>query len=62
MALAAVWLTLGWDLKMANTKSIGVAYSDQAISGGFVDGTPIGAVTPSTVVGTSCQKGETDAR
>ena len=33
---------------MANTKSIGVAYSDQDIDGGT-----IGATTPSTVVGTT---------
>jgi hypothetical protein len=33
---------------MGNTKSIGVAYSDQDIDGGT-----IGAVTPSTVVGTT---------
>ena len=33
---------------MANTKSIGVAFSDQDIDGGT-----IGAVTPSTVVGTT---------
>jgi len=32
----AVWLILGWDLKMANTKSIGVAYSDQDINGADV--------------------------
>ncbi|CAB4200395.1 hypothetical protein UFOVP1355_43 [uncultured Caudovirales phage] len=38
---------------MPNTLAIGVAYSDQAISGGSVDATPIGAVTPSTVVGSS---------
>lgn len=33
---------------MANTKTIGVAYSDPAISGGTVDSTPVGATTPST--------------
>ena len=33
---------------MGNTKSIGVAYSDQDIDGGT-----IGAVTPSTIVGTT---------
>ena len=33
---------------MGNTKSIGVAYSDQDIDGGT-----IGAVTPATVVGTT---------
>jgi len=31
-----VWLILGWDLKMANTKSIGVAYLDQDINGADV--------------------------
>jgi hypothetical protein len=36
------------DKKMGNTKSIGVAYSDQDIDGGT-----IGAVTPATVVGTT---------
>lgn len=38
---------------MPNTKAIGVAYSDQEISGGSVDGTPIGASVPSTVAATS---------
>lgn len=38
---------------MPNTKPIGVAYEDQAISGGSVDNTPIGASTASTVVGTT---------
>ncbi len=38
---------------MANTKPIGVAYSDQDIDGGSIDSSPIGSVTPSTVVGTS---------
>ena len=33
---------------MPNTKSIGIAYSDQAISSGSVDATPIGATTAST--------------
>jgi len=33
---------------MPNTKSIGIAYSDQAISGGSLDATPIGATTRST--------------
>ena len=33
---------------MANTRAMGVAYSDQAISGGTVDNTPVGATTPST--------------
>jgi hypothetical protein len=38
---------------MPNTKAIGVAYSDQEISGGSVDSTPIGASSPSTVNGTT---------
>jgi hypothetical protein len=38
---------------MSNSKSIGVAYEDQQIVGGSVDNTPIGATTPSTVVGTT---------
>jgi hypothetical protein len=33
---------------MPNTKSIGIAYSDQAITSGSVDATPIGATTRST--------------
>lgn len=33
---------------MTNSKAIGVAYSDQAISGGSIDNSPIGATTPST--------------
>lgn len=33
---------------MANSKAIGAAYSDQAIDGGTVDNTPVGATTPST--------------
>ena len=33
---------------MTNTKSIGIAYSDQAISGGSLDATPIGATSTST--------------
>lgn len=33
---------------MANTKSIGVAYTDQAIDGGTVDNTPVGATSAST--------------
>jgi len=36
-----------------NTQAIGVAYADQAIVSGQVDGSPIGSVTPSTVVGTT---------
>ena len=38
---------------MANSKAIGVAYSDQSIDGGSVDNSPIGASTPSTVAGTT---------
>jgi hypothetical protein len=38
---------------MPNSKAIGVAYSDQAIDGGSIDNSPIGAVTPSSVVGTT---------
>ena len=38
---------------MSNSKSIGVAYEDQIIVGGSVDNSPIGASTPSTVVGTT---------
>jgi uncharacterized protein YbjQ (UPF0145 family) len=38
---------------MANTKPVGVAYSDPDLSGGTIDNTPIGAVTPSTVEGTT---------
>ena len=34
---------------MANSKPIGVAYTDQAIVGGTIDSTPIGATTVSTV-------------
>lgn len=33
---------------MANSKSLGTAYTDQAISGGTIDNTPIGATTTST--------------
>lgn len=33
---------------MADTKSIGIAYRDQAIEGGTLDNTPIGATTAST--------------
>lgn len=33
---------------MPNTRAIGVAYSDQAINGGSVDNTPIGATTASS--------------
>jgi hypothetical protein len=38
---------------MPNSQAIGVAFSDQIISGGTVDNTPIGATTPSSVAGTS---------
>jgi len=38
---------------MPNSQAIGVAYSDQIISGGTVDNTPIGATTPSTVAATT---------
>lgn len=38
---------------MSNSKSIGVAYEDQQIVGGTLDNTPIGATTPSTIVGTT---------
>lgn len=31
---------------MADTKSIGIAYRDQAIEGGTLDNTPIGGTTP----------------
>lgn len=38
---------------MSNSKTLGVAYTDQAIIGGSVDNSPIGAVTPSTGAFTS---------
>lgn len=38
---------------MPNTQSIGVAYSDQAMSGGSIDNSPIGATTASTIAGTT---------
>ena len=38
---------------MSNSIAIGVAYKDQEIVGGTLDNTPIGATTPSTVVGTT---------
>jgi len=38
---------------MPNTQAIGVAYSDQIISGGTVDNSPIGLTTPSTIEGTT---------
>jgi hypothetical protein len=33
---------------VTNQIAIGVAYQDQAISAGSIDGSPIGATTPST--------------
>jgi hypothetical protein len=38
---------------MPNSQAIGVAFSDQVISGGSIDNSPIGAVTPSTIEGTT---------
>lgn len=38
---------------MPNNKSVGVAFSDPELSGGTLDNTPIGATTPSSVVGTT---------
>jgi|688.fasta_scaffold70514_6 hypothetical protein len=38
---------------MPNSQAIGVAYSDQIISGGTVDNSPIGLATPSTIEGTT---------
>jgi hypothetical protein len=38
---------------MSNSKAIGVAYEDQDITGGSLNDSPIGATTPSTVVGTT---------
>ncbi len=38
---------------MPNTKPIGVAYSDPELSNATIDNSPIGAVTPSTVEGTT---------
>ena len=38
---------------MPNSQAIGVAFSDQVISGGTVDNTPIGLSTPSTIEGTT---------
>lgn len=40
---------------MTNSVSLGCAYTDQAIVGGSVDKTPIGATTPSTAVLTNLQ-------
>jgi hypothetical protein len=45
---------------MPNTKSIGIAYSDQAITSGSVDATPIGATTASTGAFTSVTNTGTD--
>ena len=38
---------------MSNSKAIGVAYEDAAISGGTIENSPIGTTTPSTIVGTT---------
>lgn len=38
---------------MPNSKAIGVAYEDQAISGGSIDGTPIGATSAAAGVFTT---------
>jgi uncharacterized protein YbjQ (UPF0145 family) len=38
---------------MSNSVAIGVAYQDQDITGGSLNDSPIGATTPSTIVGTS---------
>lgn len=38
---------------MPNSIAVGVSFSDQAIVAGSIDASPIGAVTPSTVVGSS---------
>ena len=38
---------------MPNNRPVGVAYSDPELSGGTLDNSPVGAVTPSTVVGTT---------
>lgn len=38
---------------MPNSIAVGVSFSDQAIVAGSLDASPIGAVTPSTVVGTT---------
>jgi hypothetical protein len=38
---------------MSNSIAIGVAYQDQDITGGSLNDSPIGATTPSTVVGTT---------
>ena len=38
---------------MSNSVAIGVAYQDQDITGGSLNDSPIGATTPSTIVGTT---------
>jgi hypothetical protein len=38
---------------MSNSIAIGVAYQDQDITGGSLNNSPIGATTPSTIVGTT---------
>jgi hypothetical protein len=38
---------------MPNSQAIGVAFSDQVISGGSIDNSPIGATVPNTIEGTS---------
>jgi hypothetical protein len=38
---------------MSNSVAIGVAYQDQDITGGSLNNSPIGATTPSTIVGTT---------
>jgi len=38
---------------MPNSQAIGVAFSDQVISGGSIDNSPIGLTTPSTIEGTT---------
>jgi len=38
---------------MPNTKPVGVAYSDPELSGATIDNSPIGATTPSPIVGTT---------
>ena len=38
---------------MSNSVAIGVAYQDQDITGGSLNDSPIGATTPSTLVGTT---------
>lgn len=38
---------------MANSKAVGVAYSDPAIDGGTIENTPIGQTTPAAITGTT---------